>query len=349
MGRYRVVHYINQFFAGIGGEEEAYTKPFTRAGYLGPGMAFQKEFGDRAEIIGTVGCGDNYFAENVTKAVAEVFELVRRFNPDFFIAGPAFNAGRYGPACGAMCQAVHERLNIPAVTGMYVENPGLELYRKEVYILETARSTAGMGEAVRSMTRLVLKLVEGKALGAPDGEGYFPRGIRKNEFVEDRAAERAVRTLLLKLKGESYVNEIPYLSVDKVSPSPPLREKGKATIALVTDGGIVPLGNPDKIEPATPTRFGKYSIAELEDLSSDQFECIHYGFDNTFASQDPDLFLPVDVMREMERKGSIKKLHPFFYSTSGCTANLKDCVRMGKMIAEDLKKEGVDGVILTSG
>ena len=36
---YKVVHYINQFFANIGGEEMAHVAPELRDGFVGPGMA----------------------------------------------------------------------------------------------------------------------------------------------------------------------------------------------------------------------------------------------------------------------------------------------------------------------
>ena len=61
---------------------------------------------------------------------------------DRVIAGPAFNAGRYGAACGAVCAAVQRELNLPAVTAMYPENPGTDIYKKEVYILPTGGSAA---------------------------------------------------------------------------------------------------------------------------------------------------------------------------------------------------------------
>ena len=35
---YRVVHYINQFFANIGGEEMAHIAPEIREGFVGPGF-----------------------------------------------------------------------------------------------------------------------------------------------------------------------------------------------------------------------------------------------------------------------------------------------------------------------
>ncbi|EQF02303.1 glycine/sarcosine/betaine reductase selenoprotein B family protein, partial [Clostridioides difficile] len=61
MSKIRVVHYINNFFAGIGGEEKADIPPEKRAGVVGPGIAFQSQFNDDAEIISTVICGDTYF------------------------------------------------------------------------------------------------------------------------------------------------------------------------------------------------------------------------------------------------------------------------------------------------
>ena len=97
----KVVHYINQFFANIGGEEKAdYPVEVREAEVIGPGLAFKQAFGEEAEIVATIICGDSYFNENLDKAKAEILEVVKKYNPDVFVAGPAFNAGRYGVACG---------------------------------------------------------------------------------------------------------------------------------------------------------------------------------------------------------------------------------------------------------
>ena len=126
---YKVVHYINQFFAGIGGEEKADIAPEVREGIVGPGLALNNFFKKSdAEIVATVICGDSYFAENMDSASDFVVEAVKKFGADGFVAGPAFNAGRYGTACGAVCKAVGEKLGIPTVSAMYVENPGVDLY-----------------------------------------------------------------------------------------------------------------------------------------------------------------------------------------------------------------------------
>ena len=41
MAKYKIVHYINQFFAGIGGEEKADYTPELREGVVGPGMGLR--------------------------------------------------------------------------------------------------------------------------------------------------------------------------------------------------------------------------------------------------------------------------------------------------------------------
>ena len=86
----KVVHYINQFFAGIGGEDKADHKPEIREGVLGPGMAIKAGFKGEAEIVATVICGDSYFGENTEEAKKEILELIKPYEADLFIAGPAF-------------------------------------------------------------------------------------------------------------------------------------------------------------------------------------------------------------------------------------------------------------------
>ena len=131
MAKYKIVHYINQFFAGIGGEEKADYKPEVREEALGPGAALAQALGEDYEIVATVICGDNYFGENLDEATDTIIDMVKKYEPDVFFAGPAFNAGRYGVACGTICKAVEERLGIPVLTAAYEENPGVDMFRKE--------------------------------------------------------------------------------------------------------------------------------------------------------------------------------------------------------------------------
>ena len=100
----RVVYYLNQFFGQIGGEEMAHVPAEIRVGeVVGPGLAFKQAFGEEAEIVATIICGDSYFNENLEEAKASILAMVKEHKPDVFVAGPAFNAGRYGVACGTVC------------------------------------------------------------------------------------------------------------------------------------------------------------------------------------------------------------------------------------------------------
>ena len=113
MNKIKVVHYINQFFANIGGEEKAdYPVEYRKGEVVGPGMALMAAFGEEAEIVGTIVCGDSYFNENIDATTKKILEIVKAEAPDVFIAGPAFNAGRYGVACGTLAAAVKNELGL---------------------------------------------------------------------------------------------------------------------------------------------------------------------------------------------------------------------------------------------
>jgi glycine reductase len=348
LSKFRVVHYINQYFGQIGGEEKANIPPSVTEGPVGPGTAFKAVLGNEAEIVATVICGDSWFAENMDVAKAKVVEMIAQHKPDLVITGPAFNAGRYGTACGAVAEAVSQELNIPVISGMYPENPGAEMYRRFALIVETGDNAAAMRKAVPAMGKLALKVLRGEEIGSPKEEGYIPRGIRQNYFAEERGSKRAVDMLVAKLKGEEFHTEYPMPQFDRVEPNPAVADITKAKIALVTSGGIVPKGNPDHIESSSASKFGKYDIEGITNLTADTHQTAHGGYDPVYANKDADRVLPVDVLREMEKEGKIGSLHRYYYATVGNGTAVASAKRYAAAIAEELKEDGVDAVILTS-
>lgn len=348
MGKIRIVHYINQFFAGIGGEEMAHIEPEVREQVIGPGLAIQAGFKGEAEIVATVICGDSYFGENMEEAKAKVLDMIKSYNPDLVIAGPAFNAGRYGVAAGGVAEAVQQELGIPAITGMYIENPGADMYKKSVYIVETKNSAAGMKDAVEKLVPLALKLVKGEEIGSPAEEGYHPRGIRKNYFTDKRGSERAVDMLVKKLNDQPFETEFPMPNFDRVDPNPAVKDITKAKIAIVTSGGIVPHGNPDHIESSSAQRYGKYDIEGVMDLVEGEWETAHGGHDPIYANADADRVIPVDVLRDLEKEGKIGSLHRYFYSTVGNGTAVASSKKFAEEFSKELVADGVDAVILTS-
>lgn len=349
MAKLKVVHYINQFFAQIGGEEKADYPVELRVGeVVGPGMALTQNFKDEAEIIATIVCGDSYFNENLEKAKAEILEMVKEQAPDIFIAGPAFNAGRYGVACGTIAAAVQEELGIPSLTGMYVENPGADMFKNQVYMVSTKNSAAGMRDAVKKMAPLAVKLGKGEKIGSSAEEGYMPNGIRVNFFEKERGSQRAVKMLIKKLAGKPFETEFPMPDFDRVEPNPAVKDLAHAKIALVTSGGIVPKGNPDHIESSSASHYGEYDIAGVTDLTEDTYETAHGGYDPVYANEDADRVLPVDVLRDMEKEGIIGELHHLFYTTTGNGTAVASAKAFADEFSKKLVADGVDAVILTS-
>ena len=345
---YKVIHYINQFFANIGGEEMAHVPPGIRDGAVGPGLGFNRAFKGEASVVCTVTCGDSYFNENPVDATKKIIELIKEYDADLFIAGPAFNAGRYGTACGSIAKAVQETLKIPALTGMYIENPGVDMFKKDVYIIETANAATGMRKAIPSMASLALKLASKDADLNPELDGYIARGMRKNYFAELTGAERAVNMLVKKLNHEPYTTEYPMPVFDRIAPGKAIADLSRAKIALVTSGGIVPKNNPDRIESSSASKYGTYNISSVFNLTGDNYETAHGGYDPVYANDEPDRVVPLDVLRDLEREGVIGSIHPYFYSTVGNGTAVKSSKEFSLEIAERLRQDGVDAVIFTS-
>lgn len=344
----RIVHYINQFFGQIGGEEKADVPPQVKEQPVGPGLALAAAFKGEGEIVATVICGDGYFNENLEKAKKEVIDTIAQYKPDLVIAGPAFNAGRYGMACGTVCSEVSKKLGIPVITGMFIENPGVDIFKRDIYIVETGGSAAAMKDAVPKMVSLAKKLVKGEPIGDHKAEGFIPRGLRKNYFAKLRGSQRAVDMLVKKLYDEPYETEYPMPSFDRVPPPDAVKDVSKITIALVTSGGIVPKNNPDHIESSSASKFGKYDIEGVMDLTPDKYETAHGGYDPVYANKDADRVLPVDVLRELEKEGKIAKLHRYYYSTVGNGTSVGNAKGFAENFAQELVKDGVQAVILTS-
>ena len=154
--------------------------------------------------------------------------------------------------------------------------------------------------------------------------------------------------LLAKLRGEPFQTEYPMPTFERIPPAPEIRDLRSATIALVTSGGIVPLNNPDRIEAASASRFAEYSITGVNDLTPQAYQTCHGGFDPTYANADPDRVLPLDAMRALEKDNTIGRLYDHYYVTVGNATSTAKSREFGKDIAERLKAEGIDGVILTS-
>jgi len=347
MAPLRVVHYVNQFFGRIGAEE-AGDHPFTvKDGPVGPGIGLQKELGEAGTVVATLICGDNRAATDLGAFGAEVERALRDLKADVLVAGPGFNAGRYGLACGEAC-ARAASLGIPAVTALNVENPGVELYRAKTYILPTTPTALGMNETLGRLARFAIRLGRREAVGSAAVEGYYGRGVHKTRILEHPAAERAVEMLALRMAGKPFTTELPLPAVEHVAPAAPLADVAHARIALVTTGGIVPKGNPDGLKQSNSTEWRAYPLDGVATLEAGKYESIHSGYDASAANANPNYVVPLDAVRELEGGRAFASLWPRYIVTTGVGTAVVEARRMGREIAAELRTQGVDGVILTA-
>src|SRR5207253_4544016 len=116
--------YINQFFAGVGGEDSASTPPASAPEAKGPGRKLAALLAPTHQIVATVWCGDDY-AVGTAGAMDEILALIQAAEPDLVVAGPGFTSGRYGLACARVVAAA-TAAGIPAIASMHPDNPGLD-------------------------------------------------------------------------------------------------------------------------------------------------------------------------------------------------------------------------------
>ena len=333
-----VVQYLNQFFAGLGAEEAAGAEPVRIEGAVGPGTGLP------LEVSYTLACGDDFFGEHEDEALARLLRWLDEEPPDVLVCGPSFGSGRYGYACGTLAREAVRR-GIPAVCGMDPENPGVAAAEGAPHIVPTSSNVAGMREALPRMAALAARLAAGDELGAPEDEGYLPRGLRRNERSGRTGAERAVELLLAKLAGD--VRTEVAASFDHVLPPAPVPDLARAKLALVTEAGCVPQGNPDRLPTIRAHAWLRYPIAEEDELAAGRYESVHGGFDVGAANADPNRLVPLDIIRLLEREGRIGSVHDAFYTTTGNGTPVAAATKFGQEIAEELKEAGVDAVVLS--
>ncbi|HEX5606050.1 MAG TPA: glycine/betaine/sarcosine/D-proline family reductase selenoprotein B, partial [Candidatus Binatia bacterium] len=207
-----VAHYLNQFFGGIGAEEHAGEGLQICDSAVGSGKLLESALGNDVRVVVTFICGDNYAVEHQDELTTAVLAKLRTANIDLFVAGPCFDAGRYGMAAAALCRAVQKELSIPVVTAMSEENPGVDLYRDALYIIDSGASVARLRDVIVKMAALSKKLLAKLPIGLPDEDGYLQRGWLRDQLVEQRAATRLVDMLLAKMTGKPFRSEMPATS-----------------------------------------------------------------------------------------------------------------------------------------
>jgi glycine reductase len=148
--------------------------------------------------------------------------------------------------------------------------------------------------------------------------------------------------------GRPFITEVPVESLEEIPILPPVTNLAEACVALVSETGLVPLGNPDGFKSHRNTVWKKYSIASLNSMQDDKWELRHAGWDVSFNTKNPNYAAPLDVCREMEREGVFARLYPALYSVCGNNGQISVMQRIGREMAADMKADGVDVALLVA-
>jgi D-proline reductase (dithiol) PrdB len=127
--------------------------------------------------------------------------------------------------------------------------------------------------------------------------------------------------------------------------APVTKELKDMTIALASAAGV---------HMKTDKRFnlaGDTTFRMVPDTAGvDEMMVSHGGYDNGDVNKDINCMFPIDRLHELAEAGYIKGSAPMHYTFMGGGGDQSAFTeKTGPEIAEKLKEEGVDGVVMTAG
>jgi glycine/betaine/sarcosine/D-proline reductase family selenoprotein B len=99
---------------------------------------------------------------------------------------------------------------------------------------------------------------------------------------------------------------------------------------------------------ARNTQFQKYDVGKSTSMKESKWDVIHAGYGATFMIENPDSGAPLDALRVLEKDRVIGKISPNFYGTTGVEGAISEMEAIGRGMAEEMKAEGVNGVLMVS-
>ena len=154
--------------------------------------------------------------------------------------------------------------------------------------------------------------------------------------------------LLSNMRGEPWKTELPLEMPEVVPPAAPIEDLSQATLALVTCGGLVPRGNPNRLPGGPSEVWFKYSVDGMDTMRGEDWESVHVGFFTGIVNENPNYVVPLNILRPFESRGAIKSIFPWYLSTSGRGTPVATSKRIGAEMASYLKTEGVDACLLVA-
>jgi sarcosine reductase len=168
-----------------------------------------------------------------------------------------------------------------------------------------------------------------------------------NVVMEKNGAERAVQMVMDKIAKKPIKTEVRLDVYPPIKPPPAVKDVSKAKIALVSSTGLWPVGAP-KFQPIFCDQFITHNIKGLSSFDAKAYGILHFGYQQTWARQNPNRLIALPELRQLEAQGKIGKIMDTMYCFSGLANRWGDMIKIGEGILPELRKEGVDAVLLVS-
>jgi D-proline reductase (dithiol) PrdA len=199
-------------------------------------------------------------------------------------------------------------------------------------------------DAIRALTMLKAKMA-GEAI-QPAPRTWNPDVKTQNIQLIEHTTEQKVAledmalTVITGLQSEIFVPDTP-----PAIWTPVTKPLETMRVALVTAGGVHMRSQPRFIVA------GDSSYREIPgDVKSEQLMVTHGGYDNSDANQDINCMFPLDRLRELAAAGVIKEVAPTHVGLMGGGGDVHMLAEVtGPAIAQILRAEHVDGVLMTAG
>ena len=167
-------------------------------------------------------------------------------------------------------------------------------------------------------------------------------------FALNPQQDRSVEMLLARMGGHDWLTELPIRMPDAIVPAEPIADLSNAKLGLVTTGGLVPRGNPDRLVRGGAKEYLRYSIDGIDSLSADEWESVHRGFYTAIVNENPNYVLPLNVVRDVEQAGEVASVYDWILTTSGVGTAIADARQIGAAMAAEFKEAEVDCALLVA-
>jgi glycine reductase len=153
--------------------------------------------------------------------------------------------------------------------------------------------------------------------------------------------------LLAKIHGRSFRTELAAVWRPPLTAAPPVLDLQACRLAVITSGGLVPRGNPDRM----PTRYSRHRYEyplPADALVPGEWESVHAGYHVAAVNSNPNVVVPLDALRRLVAEGAIGGLCAQLQSLTGVGTPDTAARAIGGELVESLRRQDARAAIMVA-